>query len=82
MSARESTDFHRRPFCGPPIIELYDLDEKRLTMDRTKFNMPVLSAPPYTLLVSHPISQPREDQEDEGYNEQKCSARYGSREGP
>jgi hypothetical protein len=59
-----------------------NLDEKRLTMDRIMFDMRVLSAPPYALLVGQPTSQPREDQEDEGYNEQKRSARYGFGEGP
>jgi len=34
-------------YMAPHTVELYDLDEKRLTMDRTDIDMQVLSAPPY-----------------------------------
>jgi hypothetical protein len=35
------------PSCrAPRLVALYDLEERRLTMDEVEFNMPVLSASP------------------------------------
>jgi aminocarboxymuconate-semialdehyde decarboxylase len=36
-------------YVAPHTIELYDLDEKRMTMDRTDIDVQVLSTPPYAL---------------------------------
>jgi aminocarboxymuconate-semialdehyde decarboxylase len=37
-------------YFAPHTVELYDLDEKMLTMDRTDIDIQVLSAPPYAFL--------------------------------
>jgi len=37
-------------YFAPHTVELYDLDEKMLTMDRTDIEIQVLSAPPYAFL--------------------------------